>query len=105
RHLRAARWGLAGALPIAMASVLALRIGAQNLHIPYSQEVNFQSWCCRVEGNLNKARITNELEKAPANHLVFVKTKTERKNLYQWIYNEAEIDASRIVWARDLGEA
>ena len=24
-------------------------------------------------------------------------------NLLQWIYNDADIDASRIVWARDLG--
>ena len=38
-------------------------------------------------------------------HLVFVNAKTERKNLYQWIYNDANIDLSRIVWARDLGDA
>jgi hypothetical protein len=105
RHLRAARWGIAGALPFAMAAILALRIVAQNTHVPYSQEINFQSWCCRVEGNLNKSRISRTLEASPGNHLVFVKAKTERKNLYQWIYNEADIDQSRIVWARDLGDA
>jgi hypothetical protein len=34
---------------------------------------------------------------------VFVKAKTDPANLFQWIYNEADIDAARIVWARDLG--
>jgi hypothetical protein len=32
-----------------------------------------------------------------------VKAKTDENNLFQWIYNDAEIDASPIVWARDLG--
>ena len=41
----------------------------------------------------------------PGEHLVFVKTpKTDPANLFQWIYNDADIDASRIVWARDMGE-
>jgi hypothetical protein len=52
---------------------------------------------------MNKARITRELERVPGRHLVFVKTKTDEMNLLQWIYNSADIDASRIVWARDLG--
>jgi hypothetical protein len=105
RHMRAARVQLSGALLMAMGLVLVLRIGAQDLHLPYSQEVNFQSWCCGLEGNLNKSRIIRQLEQAPGGHLVFVKAKTNEKNLFQWIYNDADIDASRIVWARDLGEA
>jgi hypothetical protein len=56
-----------------------------------------------VEGNLNKARITAALEKMPGNHLVFVQAKTDPHNLFQWIYNGADIDHSRIVWARDMG--
>lgn len=106
RHARAARWGLAGAFPWALAAVLILRIAAQNLHLPYTQTVNYQSWCCRVEGNLNKTRVTRELiAQGPSQrHLVFVRAKTDWRNFLQWIYNDADIDASRIVWARDLGE-
>lgn len=105
RHMRAARVRLTGAFLVAMCVVLGLRIGAQNSHLPYSQEVNYQSWCCRVEGNLNKSRLIRQLEQTPGGHLVFVKAKTNEKNLFQWIYNDADIDASRVVWARDLGEA
>jgi hypothetical protein len=103
RHLRASRVFIVRLLPISMALVLALRIGAHTVGLPYTQKLNFQSWCCRVEGNQNKARISKALEAIPGNHLVFVRTKTDEYNLLQWIYNDADIDASRIVWARDLG--
>jgi hypothetical protein len=103
RYLSAMRLRILPLLPATMVLVLALRVGAANLGLPYTQELNFQTWCCRVEGNLNKARITAELGRIPGGHLVFVETKTDPANLFQWIYNEAEIDDSRIVWARDLG--
>jgi hypothetical protein len=103
RHLRASRVYIVKFLPLTMALVLTLRIGAQNLGLPYTQKLNFQSWCCRVEGNHNKARIAAVLELIPGNHLVFVRAKTDEYNLLQWIYNDADIDRSRIVWARDLG--
>jgi hypothetical protein len=103
RHLRASRVYVVKLLPVAMAVVLTLRIGAQSLGLPYTQKLNFQSWCCRAEGNHNKARITAALELIPGNHLVFVRTKTDEYNLLQWIYNDADIDRSKIVWARDLG--
>jgi hypothetical protein len=103
RHLTARRIPIVPMAAMVMMLVLALRIGAQNLGLPYTQALNFQSWCCKVQGNMNKARITRELERVPGRHLVFVKTKTDEMNLLQWIYNSADIDASRIVWARDLG--
>jgi hypothetical protein len=103
RHLRASRVYVVKLLPIMMTLVLTLRIGAQSLGLPYTQELNFQSWCCRVEGNHNKARIAAALNLIPGDHLVFVREKTDEYNLLQWIYNDADIDGSRIVWARDLG--
>lgn len=96
---------LARALPCVLVLVLAVRIAAQNLGLPYTQEVNYQSWCCKLDGNLDKHRITTWLLQQPGSHLVFVKAKTDEHNLLQWIYNSADIDGSRIVWARDLGAA
>ena len=105
RHLQAARIRIVPLLPAVMVLVLALRIGAGQAGIPYTQKLNFQTWCCRVEGNRNKPRIAAELAKTPGKHLVFVKAKTDTQNLFQWIYNGADIDGSRLVWARDLGDA
>jgi hypothetical protein len=103
RHLRASRVFVAKLLPIAMMLVLAVRIGARNLGWTHTGQLSLESWCCRLEGNHNKARIAAGLERIPGNHLVFVRAKTDADNLLQWIYNDADIDASRIVWARDLG--
>jgi hypothetical protein len=104
RHLHASRMRIAVLpAPARNGAVLLLRIGAETAALPYTQKLNFQSWCCRVEGNLNKARIATTLQQIPGNHLVFVKAKTEEMNLFQWIYNDADIDHSRVVWARDLG--
>ena len=90
-------------LVAAMALVLALRIAAQDVGLPYTQKLNYQSWCCRVQGNLNKYRIAADLDRKTGKQLVFVRAKTDPNNLFQWIYNDADIDGSRIVWARDLG--
>ncbi len=103
RHLRASGVYVVKLLPLVMAGVLTLRIGAQTLGLPFTQKLNFQSWCCRAEGNHNKARIAALLDAVPGVHLVFVREKTDEYNLLQWIYNDADIDGSRIVWARDLG--
>jgi len=105
RHLQAARIRILPLLPAMMVLVLALRIGAEQAGLPHTQKLNFQTWCCRVEGNQNKPRITAELAKTPGNHLVFVKAKTDPYNFFQWIYNGADLDSSRFVWARDLGDA
>ena len=96
RYLGAMRLRILPLLPATMALVLALRIGAGNLGLPYTQALNYQTWCCRVEGNLNKARVTAELARIPGRHLVFVQTKTNMANLFQWIYNDADIDSSPI---------
>jgi MFS family permease len=103
RHLRAARIAILPLLLATMVLVLGLRIAAQNLGLPYTQKLNYQSWCCKVWGNMNKRRITETLQRVPGRHLVFVTAKTDENNLFQWIYNDADIDASPIVWARDLG--
>jgi hypothetical protein len=105
RHLQAVRVRILPLLPAAMVLVLILRIGAEQAGLPYTQKLNFQTWCCRVEGNQNKPRIIAELAETPGKHLVFVRAKTDSNNLFQWIYNAADLDTSRFVWARDLGDA
>jgi hypothetical protein len=50
------------AAPAIVVLILAVRIGLEQLHLPYTQAVNFQSWCCVPEGNTNKARVLAMLE-------------------------------------------
>ena len=48
--------------------------------------------------------INDELGRAPGRQLVFVHYAPQHK-FHEWIHNDADIDAARVVWALDLGEA
>jgi hypothetical protein len=102
-----ARWAHGAALSrialAAMALILAGRIAAEAAGLPFTQSVNFQSWCCKVPGRRDKAHFTERIAAVPGNHLVIVRAKQDPYNFFQWIYNGAGIDSARIVWARDLG--
>jgi hypothetical protein len=91
------------AAPLIMLAILAVRIGLERFHLPFSQAGNSESWCCAQPGNQNKDRILAMLRKTGGKHLVIVEPKNDPDNLLQWIYNQADIDASPVVWARDLG--
>ena len=103
RRLRGARRQLVFLAPLIMLLILGLRAGLSAMHLPFTQKVNFQSWCCVKPGNPNKARILAILDSTDGKHLALVKPKTDPDNVFQWIYNDADIDASKVVWARDMG--
>ncbi len=103
RRLRGRRRALVFVAPAIMLLILAVRVGLQQSGLPFTQEVNYQSWCCVKPGNPNKTRILGMLERAGGKHVVLVKPKIDPSNVFQWIYNDADIDASDVVWARDMG--
>jgi hypothetical protein len=47
--------------------------------------------------------VTRELAQTPGKLLVFVRYSPQHIFQDEWVYNGADIDNSRIVWARDLG--
>jgi hypothetical protein len=93
---------LAIAAPAIMLAILALRISLEQMHLPFTQAVNFESWCCVQPGNRNKARVMETLQKIGGKHLVIVKPKNNKDDFFQWIYNDADIDQAPVVWARDI---
>ncbi|MGH9557958.1 MAG: hypothetical protein ACRD30_01870, partial [Bryobacteraceae bacterium] len=52
----------------------------------------------------SRAAIVDRLARIPGRHLVFVRY-SPRHGYDKWVYNGADIDSSRIIWARDLGPA
>jgi hypothetical protein len=93
------------AVPAILVLILGTRIVLEKTHLPFTQKFNYQSWCCVQAANPNKARIVEMLQRIGGRHLVLVAPKTDPDNVFQWIYNAADIDASQIVWARDMGSA
>lgn len=49
--------------------------------------------------------VISELNQHPGEHLVFVRYSKEHIPHCEWVYNGANIDSARIVFARDLGDS
>ena len=65
----------------------------------------YQSWDYINFGDFEGRRAINRrLAASPGQQLVFVRYSASH-TLREWVHNEANIDASRVVWALDLGDA
>lgn len=52
-----------------------------------------------------RSRVEAQLAVQPGPHVVFVHYSENHDFHKSWIYNAADVDQSKVVWARDLGEA
>ncbi len=52
-----------------------------------------------------RAEVSLELARAPGKQLVFVRYWPQHVFQDEWVWNAADIDGSRVIWARDLGDA
>lgn len=53
----------------------------------------------------DRAAVIERLSHRNGKHLVIVRYAANHNAHYEWVFNGADIDGSRIVWARDMGEA
>jgi hypothetical protein len=49
-----------------------------------------------------RAAIQSQLENSPGKQLAIVRYADERNFLDEWVYNSADIDNSKVVWAREM---
>jgi hypothetical protein len=94
---------LALAIPLICLSMLAVRAAAGPLHLSLGSEWLPTSYNARPIQTA-RARIEADLRALPGDHLVLVHVGPHPQSDSDWVYNEAEIDAAKIVWARDMGE-
>ena len=52
-----------------------------------------------------KSKIQNQLETTDGHHLVIVgsSTRPDKANTFAWVYNQPDIDRSKVIWAYDMG--
>jgi hypothetical protein len=102
RHLRLWRWhgrpagqGLARAVPMICVAMIVLRVSA--VAAGATLEV-------RPPRYSHRDIVIRELQKLPENQLIIVHYGPEHVPHDEWVYNAADIDAAKIVWARDMGD-
>jgi hypothetical protein len=63
------------------------------------------SWCSPGASNLmlGRAHILATLQQQPGRHLVIVRYSAAHQLHHEWVYNRADIDAAKVIWARDMG--
>jgi hypothetical protein len=58
-------------------------------------------WPCK--GDPSRAAIDENLQHTPGKHLIIVRYEKDNHNIHdEWVYNGAEIDAAKVLWAREL---
>jgi hypothetical protein len=101
RHLRLWRWrgmllgpSIVRAIPLICLAIVVIRVTAIGAHI-----IIEDPW---PRGNMARARMLRELENTPEQHLIIVRYAPSHQPDPEWVYNAADIDASKVVWARDM---
>jgi len=97
RHVRFWKFGpqIVSAIPIVACAMLIIRLIAIPVHAPLEP-----SW---PRGDLQRAAILRRLEHTPGQHLVVVDYDSTHDLDREWVYNPADLNNSKVLWARDLG--
>jgi hypothetical protein len=80
------------------------------LHASRDEELSsamaqYETWDAINHGDPEgRIAINQRLSQAPGRQLVFVRYWPQH-TFEEWVHNSADIDAARVVWARDLGDA
>ena len=102
RHLRLFRWR---AQPVGLAFVRAVSliyIGAVVLRVALAV-AHFHPEPEWQHGDMERESIVQQLNALPGQHVVLVSYSPDFDLDRDWVYNLADIDGSKIVWARDMG--
>jgi hypothetical protein len=57
-----------------------------------------------LSAQAQRAGLLARLEQRTGKHLVLVRYGADQSEHREWVYNEADIDAARVIWARDMNQ-
>ncbi|MGA9623737.1 MAG: hypothetical protein WBQ65_04650, partial [Bryobacteraceae bacterium] len=107
RHLRLWRPGnrplglsLVRVIPVVCLMLVGLRLCSAPLHLSISRWPTM--WYGTAPFGLPRAQVLAELEGHPGPQLAIVRYAPDHRPFDDWVYNAADIDQSKVVWAREL---
>jgi len=69
----------------------------------------FSTWICNWFGPDHfvpeRAKVEQRLTEISGGQLAIVRYSSTHDPVDEWVYNGAELDASHVIWARDMGDA
>ncbi|HEY3972889.1 MAG TPA: hypothetical protein VGM18_07780 [Candidatus Sulfotelmatobacter sp.] len=83
------------AIVVVACAMILLRVSAAGVHARIEP-----AW---PRGNLERAAILHQLQLRPESQLVIVRYGPHHDLDKEWVYNEANIDTAKVIWARDMG--
>jgi len=106
RHLRLWRWR---GQPVGrqmvrgfLCVIVAMFLGRTVVHSLYAHGFAFP-WRPAINENVGRSRILEQLGRYPGGQLVVVRDCPTYSADLDWVYNDADIGAAKVVWARDMG--
>jgi hypothetical protein len=102
RHIR--KWKLLGR-PVGITwtrLIVALTLASVPLCIAEVVRHPMEEICLSYGSDSARAHVVSKLESIVGNHLVIVRYSRSHDAHKEWVYNAADIDHSRIVWAREI---
>ncbi len=116
RHLRL--WSSSGInlvgktllrLTVSLCFVMAAaRLYADPLHLTIAQWPKGEwatSWYGPGQFGAPRAQVQDRLEHFPGKQLAIVRYSPNHNSLDEWVYNAANIDSSKVIWAREMDDA
>jgi hypothetical protein len=94
---------LVRAIPTVAVLLLLVRAAIPVFHLPLSNPPGSWTWSASWNQLLARKELENQLKALPGQQLMIVHYAQDHDPKETWVSNSADIDASKIVWAHDMG--